>query len=115
MRILLSALVLLLLAGCAFTPEYLYYGNYSQSYYKHVKNQDEKSLDRFAQELDRVISYALRYERKVPPGVYADYALIMLERNNYPQALRYFELEREQWSDSAAMVQFLKQKYGLRD
>ncbi|HRY83334.1 MAG TPA: DUF4810 domain-containing protein [Candidatus Cloacimonadota bacterium] len=115
MRIITMVLALLLLAGCAFTPEYLFYGDYSWAYYNHVKKQDERSLDRFQKELDKLITYADRYQLKVPPGVYADYALIMLEQNRYPQALRYFELEKEQWSDSAAMVDFLMQKYGIQD
>ncbi|PKN72589.1 MAG: DUF4810 domain-containing protein [Candidatus Cloacimonetes bacterium HGW-Cloacimonetes-3] len=104
--------VLLLLAACA-TPPYLYYGNTSHSYYRAVKKQDAKSVANYKASLEQVFDVSTRLGRPVPPGLYCDYALLLVAENNTTEAKRYLELEKTTWQESGTLVDFLMQRYGL--
>ncbi|MDP2174150.1 MAG: DUF4810 domain-containing protein [Candidatus Cloacimonadaceae bacterium] len=113
MRKLALLLIPFAFAACTVSKPYLYYGNYSRSYYNVVKKQDEASRAQFKQSLERVFARSAEYSIPVPPGLYCDYALLMLEENRLPDAKRYFELEKSNWAESAMFVDFLIQRYQL--
>ncbi len=104
--------VLFLLAACA-PPSYLYYGNTSHSYYKAVKKQDAKSVANYKQSLEQVFDRSAKLGKPVPPGLYCDYALLLVAENNTSEAKRYLQLEKTTWQESTTMVDFLMQRYGL--
>jgi len=113
MKYVLLCLVLFLLAGC-FAPPYLYYGNSSYSYYKKVKKQDAKAVENYKHSLEQVFSRSEKSGRPVPPGLYCDYALLMLEEQQNELAVKYFNLEKQTWSESGSFMDFLMQRYGLK-
>lgn len=112
MRTLLGLLaVLFLLAACA-SPQYLYYGNTSHSYYKAVKKQDIKSVDNYKQSLEKVFTRSAELGKPVPPGLYCDYALLLLQEK--PQeAKAYLLKEKQAWKESEQLVDFLIDRYQL--
>lgn len=113
MRRLPVLLILLILGACSLPKPYLYYGNYSRSYYNVVKKQDAVSKEKLKESLERVFERSARYEIPVPPGLYCDYGLLMMEENRPDEARRYFELEKQNWSGSAQFMDFLMQRYQL--
>lgn len=113
MRYLLALAALLLLAGCM-APQYLYYGNTSHSYYKMVKNRDAKAVENYQESLEKVFERSAKSGLKVPPGLYCDYAMLMLSQQKNDLAMQYLQLEKEAWAESEKMVDFLMQRYGLK-
>lgn len=105
--------ILMLLAACA-PPPYLYYGNSSHSYYRAVKKQDTASVEQYKKSLQDVFDRSARMGIPVPPGLYCDYALIMMKEERPDLATEYFEKERSTWAESDTMVNFLLQRYGLK-
>ncbi len=112
MRTLLGLLaVLFLLAACA-QPQYLYYGNSSHSYYKAVKKQDTKSVEDYKQSLEKVFAKSASLGKPVPPGLYCDYALLILH-DNPQEAKSYLLKEKQAWKESETLVDFLINRYQL--
>jgi hypothetical protein len=104
--------VMALLAGC-FAPPYLYYGNSSHGYYKMLKKQDAKSRENYQESLEKVFERSARLGIPVPPGLYCDYALLMLAQQRNELALEYLNKEKATWSEAQPFMDFLKQRYGL--
>lgn len=107
--------VLLLMAACAVPPPYLYYGDTSHSYYKAVKKQDAASVAHYKASLEDVFAKSIRLRISVPPGLYCDYAMLLLANNELAGAKVYFQKEKDAWSESAAFMDFLMQRYSVKD
>ncbi len=114
MRYLLAIIALLLLLTACTTTQYLYYGDSSHSYYRAVKKQDTGSVDNYKKSLQNVFDRSAHLGLPVPPGLYCDYALIMMKEERPDLAKEYFEKERSTWAESETMVNFLMQRYGLK-
>lgn len=114
MKYLIILMVFALLAGC-FAPPYLYYGNSSHSYYKMLKKQDARSRDNYQESLEKVFERSLQLGIPVPPGLYCDYALLMLGQGRYDLAREYFNKEKATWSEAQPFMDFLAQRYGLNN
>jgi len=113
MKTYLSILVLLfLLAACA-QPPYLYYGNSSHGYYKAVKKHDDKSVAQYKQSLEDVFAKSAKLGKPVPPGLYCDYALLLVNENKTVEAKQYFVKEMETWSESTTFIKFIMQRYNI--
>ena len=106
--------LLLLMSACA-TPPYLYYGNSSHSYYNAVKKQDAKSVAHYKASLEDVFAKSAKLERPVPPGLYCDYAMLLLAEERPVEAKVYFQKEQSTWRESAGYMDFLMQRYGIKD
>jgi hypothetical protein len=111
-KLIFMAAVLLLIAACA-QPPYLYYGKSSHSYYKAVKKQDELSVAQYKASLEQVFSRSDALGIKVPPGLYCDYAMLLLKENRMEEAKAYFAKEKQNWQEAGVMVDFLAKRYGL--
>jgi len=111
-KLVLMLAVLLLLAACV-QPPYIYYGNSSHSYYKAVKKQDEQSVAQYKASLEQVFKRSDTMGIKVPPGLYCDYALLLLRENRTEEAKAYFAKEKQNWQEAHLMVDFLAKRYGL--
>ena len=109
--ILLSLLAILLLAACA-QNRYLYYGDSSQSYYAALKNPDK--TEAYQRSLEDVFRRSADKGLPVPPGLYCEYAMLRLQDGDRSTAREYLLKEREQWPESAQLVNLLLAKYSLQ-
>ncbi|MDY0151524.1 MAG: DUF4810 domain-containing protein [Candidatus Cloacimonas sp.] len=112
MRYCLGLLFALFLTACA-TPSYLYYGNSSHSYYRAVKKQDEKSVSHYKASLENVFKRSENVGKPVPPGLYCDYAMLLLAENRTEEARIYFQKEKQTWSEAQQLIDFLMLRYKL--
>ncbi len=95
-------------AGCA--PQKMYYfGNYSQTLYTFEKNQNEESLLKHKQELERVIAKSEVKNLPVPPGIYAELGYINLKANSSREAIRLFQVESQLYPESKHLMDRLIQ------
>ncbi len=107
--------ILIVLSGCAVSPPYVYYGNTSHNYYRYVKKRDANSLEQYKKSLEYVFDYSEKKGIKVPPGLYCDYALIMLTLDHNDLAKEYFQKEKDNWNESQPLMDFLLQRYHLKE
>ncbi|MBW6514886.1 MAG: DUF4810 domain-containing protein [Candidatus Syntrophosphaera sp.] len=113
MKYLLVLLAVLLLTACAQKPLF-YYGDTSQRYYRAVKSPDFQTVAAYKRSLEDVFAKSERKGLPVPPGLYSDYALLLLNEGDYAGARVHFEKEKALWAESATFVDFLLSRYGLR-
>lgn len=113
MKRLIPLLAVLLLSACAQQGLY-YYGDYSQKYYHYVKFADENSRREYKESLENVFAKSARKEKPVPPGLYCDYAMLLLAEGNADGAREYLHKERAAWPEAAPFVDFLLLRHGLQ-
>jgi hypothetical protein len=112
-NILLCLLSLFFFIGCVPTSTLYYYGNSSRSYYKAVKNQDEKSIAAYKESLENVFEKSETSGKKVPPGLYCDYALLLIAEDKKEEAHAFLLKEKNAWTESHIFVDYLIQKHNL--
>ena len=113
MRLIFIFLVsFLVLYGCGTTSkDTFYWGNYSLTLYDYKKNPDEKTLEAHKKEILSVIEYADKWERKVPPGVYAEYGYLLLKEGNETEGMEYLDKEVTLYPESSVFIERIKNNY----
>ena len=107
-----ALLLCLLLSACAQTS-YLYYGDSSHAYYKAVKHATPQSVADYKVSLERVFDHSAYIKQPVPPGLYCDYAMLLIAEKDYASAREYLLREKSCWPESALLINYLLQRYGL--
>jgi len=106
----------LTLTGCAAGPKPMYYfGDYSKTFYTYVKNQNDESLSKHKQELERIISESEKETMPVPPGIYAELGYLNLMNNNIKEAVRLFQVELKLFPESSILMERLIQNAQARE
>ena len=96
-----AAAVALGAAGCK--PRTLYHWNgYDDSVYRHYKNPQDREA--WVEALKIAVLEAEQQGRKVPPGLYAEFGYALYEEGAFPQAITYFQKEREKWPESRVLM-----------
>ena len=95
-------------AGCAPKQAY-YFGNYSKTLYALEKYQNEETLIRHKQELEKIISESQVQNLAVPPGIYAELGYIYLKENKSKEAVTLFETESQLYPESKHLMDRLIQ------
>ncbi|MGR8929634.1 MAG: DUF4810 domain-containing protein [Gammaproteobacteria bacterium] len=106
-----ALLILLPLTGCA--PQGLYYwGDYESSLYERYVENGNQQTDAY---LRNTFTEAANYQRKVPPGVHADYGFVLFTRGDKAGAISYFQKERELYPESQALMNKLIERIEQKD
>ena len=115
--IYLSALTLLF-AACQ-KPLYKF-RNYDEAAYKYATSFDEKDIRKAEKSYKSILGEEAKNKSKkkkkkvsVPPGIYADYAVIQLKKQDTVKAREYFDREIRLYPESQTYVNHLKKRYGL--
>jgi len=82
-------------------------------YYKAVKHATAQSVADYKASLERVFSESARRQQPVPPGLYCDYAMLLIAERDFSAAREYLLREKSCWPESALLVDYLFQRYGL--
>lgn len=98
--VLIPFVAFILLTGCATQKQRYYFGDYSHTLYKSVKNQNDESLLKHKQELEKIVSESEKRNLVVPPGIYAELGYLYLKANNTNEAVRLFQKESEVYPES---------------
>lgn len=109
-RLGLGILFLLAMSGCA--PQGLFYwGDYETSLHdRYVANDAEHPEGR----LRNTLLEAENQNRRVPPGVNADYGFMLYKRGDKAGAIAYFDKERQLYPESSALMNKLIERVNLQ-
>ena len=105
---ILTFCISIFFAGCAPKQTY-YFGNYSQTLYALEKFQNEETLIKHKQELEKIISESQVKNLAVPPGIYAELGYIYLKENKTKKAVTLFETESQLYPESKHLMDRLIQ------
>ncbi len=112
-----KALVLLVsvaaIAGACAPQQKYYWGSYEEDLYGYYK--DPEQLESFMQALEQAIENAEEGQKEGPsldgtnppvlaPGLYAEFAYLLMIKNQPSEARRYFVREKETWPESTVLM-----------
>jgi hypothetical protein len=80
-------------------PLYSWY-NYSDASYNYIKKSDEKSTNDLVESYKKIIAKQEGTRGLVPPGIYADYAFLLMKQNKNTEAQVMLEKEIELYPES---------------
>ena len=90
----------LLLASCQMQKPLYTWHNYSNTSYNYIKNSDEKSTNELVETYKKIIEKQEGTRGVVPPGIYGDYAFILMKQNKNAEAKVMLQKEIELYPES---------------
>ncbi len=94
--------VALVASGCVQTK--YQWGGYEQALYSYYKTPAE--IESYAEELADTIADG-EGEGKVPPGIYAEFAYVLMLQGDSKKAISFFEKEKKLWPESARFMDLM--------
>ncbi len=110
-KLLMTSLAVVLLVGCAPTNNMYYWGNYSVSLYDFKKDEDEKTLQAHRDQLLIIMKESASQNKRVPPGVNAEYGYYLLKEGKEAEGLEYFDKEMALYPECHVLLEKLKSEY----
>ena len=106
-HIFIINIIIALLSGCA-APTSLYtWSNYSTLAHNYLKNSDETSTTKLFNGYDEVINNQRGTRSAVPPGIYADYAFLLLEQGKVERAREMLNKEMTLYPESKVFIEHI--------
>lgn len=116
LHIALALVVGLSLTACVATPPSIYYwGDYSETAYQLKKEPSEKTKQAHQACLEDIVAHAVAKNKRIPPGIYAELALLQLEDGLTAEAFASLQQEKKLFPESATLVDVLQQKMTQRN
>ena len=106
-NIIICLFFLSLLSGCAPQPLF-YWGDYSETLYDYKKNPDEKTLDAHKKSLQDIVDQSGKMNKRVPPGIYAEYGYTLLKEGKDQDGLMYLDKEQALYPESTVFINRIK-------
>lgn len=101
-------LIVIFYAGCYQPPAIFYWGNYSTSLYDYKKGPDEKTLAAHKKSLLDIIAKSPARKMQVPPGIYAEYGIMLIKEGKEAEGLENLDKEISLYPESKVFIQRLK-------
>jgi hypothetical protein len=95
------------LTACQATNSIYYWGDYSDSAYKLKNAPTDESRAKHKASLLNIITKAKSKNKKIPPGIYAELAMLEAEERNVDLALQYFSKEKELFPEATKIVDMM--------
>ncbi|MUH72700.1 DUF4810 domain-containing protein [Psychrosphaera haliotis] len=114
MKKLLIAGMALVLAGCVAKPTMYYWGDYSDTLYLYKSEPSGQTLAKHYASIQDVFNKSQEYGLRVPPGVNAEYATLLLKEGKKADALIYFQKEKSIYPESAVLMDRMIQMVGAQ-
>lgn len=104
-------LLLAFIAGCAAPKAIFYWGDYSNTLYDYKKSPDEKTLQVHKKSLLNIINNSPKFRHPVPPGIYAEYGMMLLKDGNEKEGMDNLDKELALYPESAVFIKRLKDEF----
>lgn len=103
-KIAAITIVIFCAASCASTKKMYSWYSYQSDYYHFLKNADENSYNKLIKTYDKIIQNQKEVRGVVPPGIYADYGYLLMEKGKEAEAKEMFAKEIELYPESAVFI-----------
>ncbi|MDR1847077.1 MAG: DUF4810 domain-containing protein [Bacteroidales bacterium] len=99
----LILIAILVFISCK-TPDLYTWDKYDDRSYDFIKNADEQSVQNLIKTYQKIIDKQNGTRKIVPPGVYADYGLILLQINKTAEGKTMLQKEIELYPESKVFI-----------
>lgn len=116
LQILAFIALAIFISGCQQNkqPDLYIWNDYNKTSLLYSNNNHDKEiLEKHVAELEKIITDSEAKDKRVAPGIYAEYAQILFETNKKEEAKKYFELEVKTYPESKIFMDRVMSKlYG---
>ncbi len=115
-RGLIAVIVVVTLSACAKPAPLYVYGDYSESYYRQAKTDNEENRLKLTESMEKAIEKADKSRSgRVPPGMYANLGYMYLKAGNAQKALSNFEREKAVYPEATHFMERMIAKVKLAE
>lgn len=100
-RFLVITLLSLPILGCVAPAKYAW-GNYDGSLYGYYK--DSTKMGAHVAEIENIIKSAEKANKKIAPGIHAEYGYFLMQAGKSSDAVVQFEKEKTDWPESTQLM-----------
>lgn len=104
-RIVFIAVSVAFFAGCANTKHD--WGNYQTELYTYYKSPTPEEQQELMNELATTFARTENKGIVPPPGLYAEYGTFLFQEGDFPNAIVFYEKEKNAWPESAKFMDSL--------
>ena len=98
--------------SCASTKQLYSWYDYQEDYYHYLKNSDDDSYEKLVKTYDKIIAEQKALRGTVPPGIYADYGYLLMEKGKNSEAKAMFAKEIELYPESEVFIASILKRFG---
>ena len=103
-KIAVISMFALFAISCTSTKKLYTWYDYQEDYYNYLKNADGESLEKLLATYDKIIEEQKDTRGVVPPGIYADYGYLLMEKGKTAEAKAMFAKEIELYPESEVFI-----------
>jgi hypothetical protein len=93
-----------ILSSCGTSKELYSWSRYQKASYNYLKKADEKSTELILDEYKKVISTQKGIRKAVPPGIYADYGFLLIQKGNLTEGVENLKKEVQFYPESKIFI-----------
>ncbi|NVK17145.1 MAG: DUF4810 domain-containing protein [Methylocystaceae bacterium] len=113
-NIIKAAILLSALGLGACQPATLYnWGDYDSTMLAYYK--DASKIDAFEAELFALIQQSETSDKRLAPGIFAEYGFLQMQKGDNKSAVKFFELEKKNWPESKILMETMIRAAGGSD
>lgn len=103
-KLIVLAVTALIVVSCQISKPLYNWEKYDRDSYTYLKKNDDKSAEKLIKTYDKIIKKQHRTRQVVPPGIYADYGLLLIERERVDEGKKMLEKEIELYPESKIFI-----------
>ena len=100
----ITTIALLVFASCTTQKPLYTWDKYHLTSYNYLKNSDEKATQELIKTYQNIINKQKGSRQTVPPGVYADYGLLLLQADKVDEGKKMLQMEVALYPESAVFI-----------
>jgi len=104
MALLVCGVIALPVSAYAADKTLYYWSSYDADLYFFLENPEPETEARFEATLQHIFTESDKANRKIAPGLLAEYGFLLYQRGEFDAAVGYFERERDEWPESSAFM-----------
>lgn len=98
------AVIALIAVSCKMAKPLYNWEKYDRDSYTYLKKQDDKSTANLLETYQKIIAKQDKTRGVVPPGIYADYGLLLIENARAEEGKKMLEKEIELYPESKIFI-----------
>lgn len=98
------AVIVTIAVSCKMAKPLYNWDRYDKDSYSYLKKQDDKSAEKLIETYDKIISKQNKTRGVVPPGIYADYGLLLIQRERAEEGKKMLEKEVALYPESKIFI-----------
>ena len=100
-------IAVVMLSGCVNTHSLYYFGNYSEASYAYKRTPTAETRAELKESLLTIIIESEKRQKRVPPGIYVELAMMEFEDDRPGRGNQYLASELALYPESATLVERL--------